>query len=503
MILTMSGLLGVAGASHATTVSHGGETSKTITLTGIETEWPTLDPATDSQSGADTDMLNAIYGELFEQGPKGAIEPDLATGYKFSNGNRTVTITLRKGVKFQDGTNFNAAAVLFSIDRDLNPANACHCLPEFTDVTGVTQTGPYTLQMNLKTPFAPIMSAFFGTALNWTVSPAAFQSKGVVAFGQDPIGAGPFEVVSDSASASLVLKRNPHYWEKGHPLLAGLTFIPSGSDASAYEALTAGTVQVVEGQFDPTILVEAKQAGLLIQAPGVSPINEELNTSIPPFNNIKAREAAYYATDPKLLLKTVGLNFGTVSQSPSGPGSPFFEPTVPGYRTYNLAKAKQLVQEVGGITVNLLVPSSPSTLWGEAIANEWEAAGMKVTVSLITVQQLVADFADNSWTAIDQEMGGAEPGVGINGLLDRVTTFGQFSGVKNPSLDGLVNKADQLVDVSARQKIFDQIFETISTQAYSPFIAVQPLTILVSKSLKGVQAVSGAGGLSVDWENVS
>src|SRR5216683_958108 len=95
-------------------------------------------------------FMDAIYGELFELGSGGKIIDDLATGYAFSNGGKTVTIDLRHGVSFTDGTPFNAAAVAFNIKRDL--ASPCTCKPTTWTVTSITTPDPYTVVLNLAQP---------------------------------------------------------------------------------------------------------------------------------------------------------------------------------------------------------------------------------------------------------------------------------------------------------------------------------------------------------------
>jgi peptide/nickel transport system substrate-binding protein len=88
-------------------------------------DWPAgLDPATDPSSVPNQDMMEAIYGQLFELGANGQAIPDLATGYTFSPDAKDVTITVRQGVTFSDGTLFNAQAVLFNWNRDFGPAGA-------------------------------------------------------------------------------------------------------------------------------------------------------------------------------------------------------------------------------------------------------------------------------------------------------------------------------------------------------------------------------------------
>src|ERR1700742_1600041 len=104
---------------------------------GFSGDWPLgFDPATNTTGSADQDYYNAVYGQLFELGDNGKLIYDLATGYQYSNGNRTVTIDLRPGVKFSDGSPLTADVVKWNWTRDLE--SSCTCAAEWT----VARTNP-------------------------------------------------------------------------------------------------------------------------------------------------------------------------------------------------------------------------------------------------------------------------------------------------------------------------------------------------------------------------
>src|SRR6202034_1415936 len=174
---------------------------------GYSGDWPAgLDPATNINGAATQSQMDAIYGELFELGPKGTIIPDLATGYSFSNGGKTITLDIRQGVKFTDGTPLNTAAVVWNIQRDLK--SACTCKPTWP-VTSVTATGADAVTIKLSAPDGAFIDEIFDSTADWIASPTAEQKMGEKAFAVKPVGAGPFEVVSDTLSSVLVLKKNP------------------------------------------------------------------------------------------------------------------------------------------------------------------------------------------------------------------------------------------------------------------------------------------------------
>jgi peptide/nickel transport system substrate-binding protein len=196
--------------------------------------WPTgLDPATNTTAGANMTQGDAIFGEMFELGPHGKTIYDLASGAQLSADAKTLTIDVRHGVSFSDGTAFNAAAVAFNLKRDL--ASKSGDVPAWA-VSSIDTPNDYTVVIHLSTPDGAIVDQFQGAIVNWMVSPTALSKMGEKAFSLAPVGAGPFVVTTADVNSKLVLTRNPHYWQAGHPYLAGLTFLTVASDESALES---------------------------------------------------------------------------------------------------------------------------------------------------------------------------------------------------------------------------------------------------------------------------
>jgi peptide/nickel transport system substrate-binding protein len=493
--------LGAGGTSPAAArapssgAGSGGSLTVLISSEGFG-EWPTLDPATDTSDAADTFYLDAIYGDLFEQGAGGKVTPDLATAYSFSNGGKTFTITLRQGVTFTDGTPFNAAAVAYSMDRDLNPAYACLCLPNFP-VASITTPSNYTVVLNLTRPYAPLQYAFTSEAPNWTISPTALQKMGEQAFGLHPVGAGPFEVVSNEPNSKLVLKRNPNYWEKGYPKLQNLTFSTVGNDTAGYDALLTGQGQVYAGYGTLTSIKSIESAGhvRVTQTPStLGPGVVQLNTSKAPFNNILAREAVYYATDPQAINKALAAGLGTTDEGMGVPGGLYYQPNVPGYRSYDLAKAKALVKQLGGLSFSLIGLTGALGEINTALQSEWQAAGMKVTLTAPeTLVGVIDTFHANTWQAILESAGGFDPALGV-GLTFRYESDAPFTGVHDPVLDNMIHQAATILNPKQATKAYETIWKYISDKAYSPFLDVTPGYNLV------VKGVSGPGLTTERWQ---
>jgi peptide/nickel transport system substrate-binding protein len=437
--------------------------------TGLTGAWPTgLDPATDGNGSANQSYLDAIYGNLFELGANGQTIDDLATGYTVSADAKTVTIELRRGVTFSDGTPFNAAAVAFNFKRDL--ASTVGDKPNWP-VSSVTTSGDYDVVIHLKQAYAPIINTFHDSNVNWIVSPAALSKMGENAFKLSPVGAGPFTVASDTVSSELVLKKNPHYWSPGEPYLNTLTFKSVASDEAALETMQAGGVQGYEGMQTPQLVSAFSQADFnVLDVPSTSPYVIQLNTAIAPFNNLNAREAVYYATDVQAIDQKLFGNLHPVTEGFTAPNGLFYEQNVPGYRTYDLAKAQAAVKAAGGVTVNLMATQSSVTQTVlEALQQMWQAAGMKVTIQVDQLANVIQQFESNKWQSSLQTAGAFDPAAGL-GVNFRFGSTSVFSGVHDPRLDALFAQATSTLDNTKRAQLYDQAAEYISQQAYAPFL---------------------------------
>jgi peptide/nickel transport system substrate-binding protein len=475
---------GSAGAA-SPAVYKGGSPGGSVTVLEAEAfygTWSSLDPPANPGAAADADYFDAIYDTLFYQGLNGKIIPELATGYKFLEGGKALEIFLRHGVTFSDGTPFNAQAVAFNLKRDLEPQYGCLCGREFP-VASITAPTPYTVMLSLTKVYSPIVDAFLQDTPNWIVSPTALQRMGEKAFGQKPVGAGPFEVVANQPNFKLVLRRNPHYWQKGKPYLNSLTFEVIGSDASAYDALLSGEAQAYEIYTSYASLKSVAQHVTVSAQPakyGVYLIR--LNTTLAPFDNQLAREAIYYATNPQAIARGITAGRGVITQSLSAPGAFYQESKVPGYRTYDLARAKELVRQLGGLKVNFLSLNDPGEeLTAEALKAEWAQAGITTSLSTSTGVNIEQDLEANKWDAELGQYGGSDPSL-FTGLP--ILTA---QGLSDPALQAMAAQADQTLDPATQTRIWKQIYRYISDKAYLPVLFAVPFYNLA------VHGVSGPG----------
>jgi peptide/nickel transport system substrate-binding protein len=504
---------GGGGTSTATQSAAPVKPGGSITVlesSGYSGAWTTLDPAQNKGGAATQDFMTAIYGQLFELGAGGKIVPDLATGSSFSADGKTVTITLRKGVNFTDGTPFNAQAVYTNWMRDLGPIGIASGFsspwpiatlpapknappgppPVEPPAAGVFEVvDPYTIAIHMLAPDGAAIDQLFDNIETWIASPAAL-AKDPKGFGNSPVGAGPFQVVSNVPNNELIVKKNANYWQTGHPLLDQITFKTVGSDQAAYEAMLANEGQVYENMSTNQLITESEQHFTVEDNLGTSPYDLQLNTAVPPFNNPKARQAIYAATNFAPILQHLFGGRYPVTQSFTGPGGICYEQTVPGYQGYDPTLAKQLIQETGldKQTIQLgtiaLATAQDSM---QALATEWQSLGLKVKQSSWPLAGLIQAFVANggkNWQSMVQTAGAYDPASAI-GVNFRFSSKSPFSGVHDPQLDTLLTNAAASTDLNTRCGFYNQAAAYIAKNWYGPFFfTLAPSNI----------AVHGVGG---------
>ena len=470
---------------------------------GYSGAWSNLDPAQDKEGAALQDFNSAIYGQLFELGPNGTVVDDLASGYSFTPDAKTVTITIRQGVKFTDGTPFNAQAVLYNWERDLGPVGIANGLapnwliaktpapksaPPGTltpPVAGAIQaTGPYTLVVHQVVPNGAFINQLFDSIANWIASPTAIQTEGA-SFGQHPVGAGPFTVVTNTPNSELIVKKNPNYWQAGHPYLDQITFKTVGSDEAAYEALLANQGQVYENMSTTQLITESAAHFQVENNLGTSPYDLQLNTAVPPFNNAKARQAIYAATNFAPILQHLFGGRYPIVQGFTGPGGICYQQFVQGYQGYDPTLAKTLIQQTGldKTTIQLgTIALSTAQESMQALATQWEALGLHIKLSSWPLQGLIAAFLANggkNWQSMVQTAGAYDPAAAI-GVDFRFNSMSPFSGVHDKHLDSLLLSAQGSTDLQVRCGFYDQAAAYIAKNYYGPFyFAFSPANITV------------------------
>lgn len=476
----------VASAQPKSSAVEKGGTATIVIASGGFASWPSLDPLT--AGPAEGALLGAVYGRLFAYAPHAKVVGQLATGSQWADKNTVFKIFLRHGMKFSDGTPFNAAAVQFNLQRDFDPKNACACLANFGAVKSVTTNGNFEVDLHLAKPFAPLLGAFVDAAPDFMVSPTALKREGTAKFATVPVGAGPFEVQSNSVSTKLVMVRNPHYYVSGQPYLKSLVVETSANDTSTFESLQSGAGQILEGVTTNSILQQAKQAGdQVVNLPSTSVWSLQFDTFDAPTNNLAVRQAIEYATPTSIIDKTMYSNSYPKEEGPTTVNDEFHNASIPGYPTYNLAKAKALVKKVGGITLNLLTgsPLQEQQMY-QIMEQSWTKAGIKVAKleEAPTVQVLFSSVQSHKYNIFLSFDGGFDDSIS---LTNAFAGNGTDTLVNDPILNRLFQQAQGQQNTAKRAAEMKQLIDRIIDQGYAYFMFDYVNADVAASQVKGLE----------------
>jgi peptide/nickel transport system substrate-binding protein len=323
------------------------------------TTFTSFDPIK-ARSLADPTFLKQVYDSLLEvaQGPDGLnLAPQLAKSYKVSDDGLSISLVLRKGVKFQDGTAFNAAAVKANLERQKSPGSVW--ASTLTSLQSIEIVDDLHVELHLSQPDPTILWGLGRGMTGMMVSPAAFNNPDL---GTKPVGAGPFTLVSAQVGAEVVYQRWGGYWNKSEPKIARLT-LSTILDANArYNGLRSG-------QFDGAYLsppqdVEAKSLEdyhTLFRA-GSGSLMLMLNSDKAPLDDVRVRRAISLAVKRQEMNKALFGGVSKASYQVFAPGYVGHDPALD-KDPYNIKKARKLVQAAGasGATLSVNVPISSTT----------------------------------------------------------------------------------------------------------------------------------------------
>jgi peptide/nickel transport system substrate-binding protein len=440
--------------------------------------------------------------------------PSLALSWKASKGGLSWAFALRKGVKFQDGTTFNAAAVCANFSRWYNfpaplqsdavsyywntvfggfahPA-AGNPGPDKSLYKGCKANGANKVTIFLTRPSSSFIGALaltnFGiaspTALKkYQADAGTVDSNGVFhpsgTFGtQHPIGTGPYMLKSWSVGDKLVLTANPHYWGK-KAKIGTIIFKPISDNAARLQALQTGEIQGYD-LVDPADIgsVQSNSKTKILNRPAFNVGYVGINQKFKPFDNPLVRQALAYALDRSSVVKGFYAGRGQVANQ-------FLPPLVTGFATkgvpnysYNPAKSKQLLQQAGvslPLAVDFWYPTNVSRPYmpnpqqnAEAFGASLNNSGFKVTFHsapwrpdyLGAVQSGKAELYMLGWTG---DFG--DPANFLN------VHFGQESdmfGFNNPALFSLLQKADSETNLATRTELYQKA--SVQVMTYLPMI---------------------------------
>ncbi|MDG9674594.1 ABC transporter substrate-binding protein [Micromonospora sp. DH14] len=468
----------------------------------LSAEPDALDP-TLSRSLYSRYVFQAMCEKLYDVNEQAQVVPQLATALPTtSDDGRTVTIPLRPGVRFADGTAFDSAAVKATLQRHLTNARSAR-KSELGPIDGVDTPDAQTVVLRLKQPFAPLLGALADRA-GMIMSAQALQARGDD-FASAPVCVGPFKFAKRVPQNAIEVVRDPNYYDASKVHLDGISWRIL-TDASIRAAnLRSGDAQVADSvstqdvaslRQDAAVSVLQSQSlgyqGLTINIGNV----DGVGTTPKPINrplaqNAKVRQAFEHAIDRKALVDAVFNGEHAVACSPISPASTFSSPEAQTCPAHDPAKAKQLLTEAGVQTpyeVTMLASNTPDTLrLAQALQSMVKDGGFDLKINPVEYSSLLDEQDRGNFELLQLGWSGRiDPDANITNF---VGTGGSqnVAGYRNPQLDTLLTQARQAGDVEQRRKLYGQAVTLLQQDDALIYLYRQRNLTAVSKQVQGLQ----------------
>ncbi len=443
--------------------------------------------------------------KLYDIDERLQIVPQLAVELpRVSDGGRTVTIRLRAGVRFNDGTPFDAAAMKFSLERHMEMKGS-NRRSELALVASVEVADPLTIRLHLKAPFSPLVTLLSDRA-GMAVSPAQVKKLGD-RFGTAPICVGPWKVVERVPQDRIVLERSPYYYDASRVHFDRLVFRIIPDDNVRLANLRSGDIDLMH-LVSPTdaksLRTEGRFAVMSVTGLGYEGITVNLRNKngkhqppgdlgTPLANDPRVREALELSIDRDAFNQVVWDGQYTPACTPLSPISPYHDKARK-CPTRDVARARKLLAEAGlpnGYAFEMTIINNPQQRRaGEVIQGMARDAGFTITLK---PEEFAAALADDDAGKLRAFL------INWSGRVDPDGNIHQFhtcagalntTGACDDAIDRLLTRAREVTDQGERNALYRQAMELILARRNIIYVYHPNLIVAFPKNLQGYRAVA-------------
>ncbi len=431
----------------------------------------TLDPAEpQNNSSYSHEALLAIYDTIIRMDDAGIPRPGLAESWSRNADLTDLTLKLRPGVTFHDGTAVDADAVRKNFERSaaLGARAGGTTFETFKLVSGIEVIDKLTIRLTLNKPSGQI-EFWLGSNPGMMIAPAAL-TEGVFGATVNAIGAGPFKLAHFDPNVTTLMVRNDAYWGGVKDRAAGFDhhYVPDGR--ARLNALRSGQANVA--LIDPRQIPEAKSAGLTIQVVQKNALWDIYpNTKKGPLGDVRVRQAIMYAIDREGLADAISNGSAKAARQLWSEQSPYFVPELENTYPFDQAKARALLAEAGlkdGFELTqLLLNNSEYRQLAEALQANLAEVGIRTKFDVVDVSQFPLFFKQppRGDILMARYGGRSDP---VQTVFELVGTGGPYApgGAASPKIDEILNKLRAMAgDNPARVELMRDLSREISNQA--------------------------------------
>jgi peptide/nickel transport system substrate-binding protein len=462
---------------------------------GLAEDPDVLDPAR-GRTYVGRIVFASLCDKLYDIDDKLNLVPQLALSHTVSADGKTVTMKLRPGVKFHDGEPMDAAAVKFTLDRNLTMQGSFR-RAEIQQIDKVEVVDPLTVRLVLKTPFAPLISQLTDRA-GMMVSPKAVNAMGDK-FGTAPVCAGPYKFVERVAQDRIVVERFADYWDKGRVHIDRIVYRPIQDSTVRLANLKSGQLDVLE-RLMATDVDDVRKDSRLKLATGtemgyqgitLNVANGEKGNS-PLGKDARVRRALELSIDRAALNQVVFNGLQTPNNQWVSPANPFYQPKFP-MPGRDVAKARALLKEAGvngPVALDFMVPNNPETrAVAEVIQSMAGEAGfdLKIRVTEFATSLNEAEKGNFqmymlAWSGRTDPDGNIYSFASCKGPLN----YGRFC---DPAMDALLDKARTSTSTAERKALYEQVADKWLNQGSVIYLYHRALLFAHSPRLEGFKVM--------------
>ncbi|WP_078408442.1 ABC transporter substrate-binding protein [Priestia abyssalis] len=447
-----------------------------------------LDPAT-ATDGESFKVTKNLFNTLIEFGEQDTeLNPGLAKEWSVSEDGLTYTLKLQEGIKFHDGTDFNAEAVVFNFNRWKagNKEQFYYYNSQFGDVIQeVKAVDPATVEFKLSRPLAPFFK-------NLAMSPFAISSPAAVEkygdkYNENPVGTGAFKFKEWKRNDRIVIVKNEEFWMDGLPKLNQVIFKVIPENSARLNALKTGEVDLIDGvNFTDVPGIESDSNLQTFFRPSLNVAYLGLTSTRGPLKDKKVRQALNHAVDKKALVEAFFAGEATPAINPMPEVVEGYNDSIEDY-PFDLEKAKQLLEEAGypdGFEMELWAMPVPRPYMpdGQKVAEALQANFAKIGVKAKIVTYEWATYLDKArageadsfllgWTG---DNGDADNFLYV--LLDKDSIgSNNYTYYQNDEVHDLFIQAQTEVDPAKRNELYQKAQEIIKDDApWVPLVHSKP-----------------------------
>ena len=411
---------------------------------GISAEPWDLDPAIATDTGSNYIFQN-VYDPLIEMDVNREATTDfaLAESWEWNDDSTVLTFKLRQGVKFHDGTDFDAADVKYNIDWQLDPVNEAPNAGPLGPVGSVDVVDDYTLQVTFTDPYPDAVVLWAGSGLNGIVPEDGHGERseeiGVAGFlatelSRSPIGTGPLKFVEWVSGSHITLEKFDDYWIEGVPAMDRVVFEIMPDDAAKEAALVSGSIHIIDKVPFRDFETISSMPGIVTERmPGTQTQLLYINLSAPPFGisadqvgdeaaiekALNLRKFLFHAVDRVQILDRLFYGMGTIQLGPWYADSDWTSPALKEMTTFDPVLAQEYLDASGyaatGLDFRMMCTNAQWFCDVSTIIQE-QLRPYGVNVEVIPIDK--SAFFDTMYETEDWDIGMEDWGQGTPLVLD-------------------------------------------------------------------------------------